>query len=72
MVNSGLRLPDGAVDNGRCRLLTARLAARQAHFRHDGCVNRMAPIGPGRPEVVLDQAILGLLLKWAAIPAVGN
>jgi hypothetical protein len=32
----------------------------------------MAPIGPGRPEVVLDQAILGLLLKWAAIPAVGD
>jgi hypothetical protein len=30
------------------------------------------PIGPERPEVVLDQAILGLLLKWAAIPAVGN
>jgi hypothetical protein len=46
--------------------------AKRAHFRHESCVNQRKSMPRARSEVVLDQAILGLLIKWAAVHAVGN
>jgi hypothetical protein len=72
MVNRRLKSRAEAVDKGRCRALTIKKPALRAHFRHDGCVNPILLIGLRRPEVVLAQAILGLLLVTAAVLAVGN
>jgi len=38
-------------------------ATKRAHFRHETCVNQRKPTLPGHSEVVLDQAILGLLIN---------
>jgi hypothetical protein len=47
-------------------------AAKQAHFRHESCVNQRRSMPPAHSEVVLDQAILGLLINWTAVSAVGT
>jgi hypothetical protein len=44
----------------------------RAHFRHRSCINQQRYRPRGALEVVLVQAILGLLLERAAIRAVGN
>jgi hypothetical protein len=41
---------------------TAR-TTKSAHFRHEICINQQTQRGPERSEVVLDQAILGLLIN---------
>jgi hypothetical protein len=38
-------------------------ATKRAHFRHESCVNQQKPTPFARSEVVLDQAILGLLIN---------
>jgi hypothetical protein len=59
MVNGWLKLPIRGVNNGRC----PAPATKRAHFRHEICVNQQSQRCPGRSEVVLDQAILGLLIN---------
>jgi hypothetical protein len=44
----------------------------RAHFCHESCVNQPGLMKFGGSEVVLAQAILGLLDGWAAGLAVGN
>jgi hypothetical protein len=44
----------------------------RAHFCHESCVNQSSLMKFGAAEVVLAQAILGLLVGWAAVLAVGN
>jgi hypothetical protein len=47
-------------------------APERAHFRHENCVNQQRPTPLGRSEVVLAQAILGLLINRTAAFAAGN
>jgi hypothetical protein len=48
------------------------LKPKAAHFRHESCVNQQMPRTPGRAEVVLEQAILGLLIGRMAALAAGH
>jgi hypothetical protein len=48
---------------------TAFESSARAHFCHDVCVNQRAQAGS---EVVLEQSILGLLVKPGGVTAVGN
>jgi hypothetical protein len=66
MVNRRLKSAAEAVDKDDCRSLATDKPAVRAHFRHDGCVNPILTIGLRCPEVVLAQAILGLLLVSTA------
>jgi hypothetical protein len=59
MVNGWLK---SAILGGTTQAAPARTTKR-AHFRHEICVNQQRPTRPGRSEVVLDQAILGLLIN---------
>jgi hypothetical protein len=62
MVNGWLKLGSNAVDIRQCPLT----APKRAHFRHENCVNQHQPTRLGRSEVVLAQAILGLLINRTA------
>jgi hypothetical protein len=68
MVNGWLKLRSSATAIGRCPLT----APKRAHFRHENCVNQQQPTRRGRSEVVLAQAILGLLINRTAAFAAGN
>jgi hypothetical protein len=59
MVNGWLKLRDNPPTAARDR----HPAAKRAHFRHESCVNQQKPMRDARSEVVLDQAILGLLIN---------
>jgi hypothetical protein len=60
MVNGWLKSAIRGADNEPA----PSTATKRAHFRHEICINQQSPTRPGRSEVVLDQAILGLLIKW--------
>jgi hypothetical protein len=65
MVNGWLKSPIPGRDKAEC----PPQATKRAHFRHEICVNQQKPTLPGQPEVVLDQAILGLLINgWQRLP----
>jgi hypothetical protein len=72
MVNSWLKSNRAAVDGTLLARANRLIATKRAHFRHRSCVNQQSATASGRLEVVLDQAILGLLLERAASLAVGN
>jgi hypothetical protein len=59
MVNGWLKSPIPGIGKAQCPLR----ATKRAHFRHEICVNQHKPTPPGQSEVVLDQAILGLLIN---------
>jgi hypothetical protein len=59
MVNGWLKSPNPGSDEAQCPLPTTK----RAHFRHEICVNQQSRRNPGHSEVVLDQAILGLLIN---------
>jgi hypothetical protein len=59
MVNGWLKSPIPGRDKAQC----LPRATKRAHFRHEICVNQQKPTLPGQSEVVLDQAILGLLIN---------
>jgi hypothetical protein len=61
MVNNGLKSPDVTGTNRPWPGADGASAAMRAHFRHESCVNPKRWMGFGRSEVVLAQAILGLL-----------
>jgi hypothetical protein len=68
MVNGWLKSRDNGPNIGARR----PSGAKRAHFRHESCVNQRKSMPRARSEVVLDQAILGLLINWAAACAVGH
>jgi hypothetical protein len=59
MVNGWLKSPIPGMDNARWLLP----ATKRAHFRHEIYVNQRKSTPPAHSEVVLDQAILGLLIN---------
>jgi hypothetical protein len=59
MVNGWLKSRLSGGGKARCQLA----ATKRAHFRHEICVNQQKPTWLGHSEVVLDQAILGLLIN---------
>jgi hypothetical protein len=59
MVNGWLKSAILGGDKARC----PPPATKPAHFRHEICVNQQKPTWLGQSEVVLDQAILGLLIN---------
>jgi hypothetical protein len=65
MVNGWLRSGNLAVEIGRWRRSERIFATKAA-------LTSPRQGGAGRSEVVLDQAILGLLIKWAVAHALGN
>jgi hypothetical protein len=72
MVNGWLKSNPHAVDGTFLARADRLIATMRAHFRHRICINQQRYRPPGALEVVLVQAILGLLLERAAIRAVGN
>jgi hypothetical protein len=68
MVNGWLKLRLSAADIGQ----SPPTATKRAHFRHENCVNQHRRRGLGRSEVVLAQAILGLLINRTAAFAARN
>jgi hypothetical protein len=66
MVNGWLKSNRAAVDGTLLARANRLIATKRAHFRHRSCVNQQWATASGRLEVVLDQAILGLLLERAA------
>jgi hypothetical protein len=73
MVNNGLKSADVTVDNRPPPGADGIPAANRAHFCHESCVNPTDSMPLGRSEVVLAQAILGLLRSVGGTSlAVGN
>jgi hypothetical protein len=59
MVNGWLKSVILGVDNATAPVRTTE----RAHFRHEICVNQQRSTPPRCSEVVLEQAILGLLIN---------